>query len=225
MVAAAALALIIHAVVFFVVEHIKIKRSIITAPAPKIVTVTMSHRAPAPHLETKKNVKKKQPLKKTYTPKKPPPPEDLIKPELPESMPEPEKPVTEKKEAVVKDKIEEENDIIDDTAEKGPPSPTHGSSTANITAPVEAVPLYNINPPPKYPRIAIKRGYQGTAELMVLVNINGTVDDAWLFESSGYSILDNAALQSVRNWSFTPGKQGNHAIEMWVRVPVRFQLQ
>jgi len=60
---------------------------------------------------------------------------------------------------------------------------------------------------------------------MVLVNINGTVDDAWLFESSGYSILDNAALQSVKSWSFTPGKQGNQAIEMWVRVPVRFQLQ
>jgi protein TonB len=90
---------------------------------------------------------------------------------------------------------------------------------------VEAVPLYNTNPPPQYPRVAVKRGYQGVAELMVLVNKNGFVDDVWLFESSGYSILDEAALQSVKDWSFTPGKQGDQAIDMWVRVPVRFQLQ
>jgi len=60
---------------------------------------------------------------------------------------------------------------------------------------------------------------------MVLINENGKVADLWLFKSSGYSILDQAALQSVKNWSFTPGSRGSQKIEMWVRVPVRFQLQ
>jgi len=226
MVTASALAVIIHISVLWLFENIEKKRHAVTAPVPKIVTVTMSYRMPAPSPQKTDVIKKKHLPKKTYKPVKPKlPPKDFFKPETPEPMPEIEKPVTEQKEVTVEEKKEQKKDMKDDTPEKGPASATHGNSISNMTALVEASPLYNTNPPPKYPRIAIKRDYQGTAELMVLVNINGTVDDAWLFESSGYSILDNAALQSVKNWSFTPGKQGNQAIEMWVRVPVRFQLQ
>ena len=222
MVAAAVLAVIIHTAVFWLVEDVNIRKSIITVPVPKIVTVTMSYRAPAAPQEKKiDGAKKKQPPRKTNTPKKPTPPsEDLIKPVAPEPKPEKiEQQVTEEKETP------DEDNIADGTSAKGPTSSTHGNSISNMTAQVEAVPLYNKNPPPKYPRTAIKRGYQGTTELMVLVNKNGSVDDLWLFESSGYSILDEVALQSVKNWLFTPGKKGDRAIEMWVRVPVRFQLQ
>lgn len=226
MVAASAIAVIIHISALWLFESIEIKRHAVTQPAPKIVTVTMSYRMPAPSPQ-KTNVIKKTPLpKKTYKSVKPKiPPKDLVKPETPEPVPEIEKPATEQKEVTVEEKKDQKEDMKDNFPEKGPASATHGNSISNMTAIVEASPLYNANPPPKYPRVAIKRGYQGTAELMVLVNMNGMVDDAWLFESSGYSILDNAALQSVRSWSFTPGKRGNHPIEMWVRVPVRFQLQ
>jgi len=40
---------------------------------------------------------------------------------------------------------------------------------------IEAVPLYKVNPPPEYPRLARKRGYQGTVVLDVLVDQNGKV--------------------------------------------------
>jgi protein TonB len=226
MVAASALAVIIHVSALWLFENIEKKRHAVTVPVPKIVTVTMSYRMPAPSPRKINGIKKKQPPKKTYKTLKPKiRPKDLVKHETPEPMPEIEKPVTEQKEVPVEEKKDQKEDMKDNTPEKGPAAATHGNSISNMTALVEASPLYNTNPPPKYPRIAIKRGYQGTTELMVLVNMNGTVDDAWLFESSGYSILDDAALQSVRSWSFTPGKQGNQAIEMWVRVPVRFQLQ
>jgi protein TonB len=43
--------------------------------------------------------------------------------------------------------------------------------------------------------MARKRGYQGTVILSVLVNREGRVDNLWVFESSGYNILDNAALR------------------------------
>lgn len=88
-----------------------------------------------------------------------------------------------------------------------------------------ATPLYHLNPPPKYPQRAKKRGYQGTVLLNVLVEIDGTVSNLNIFQTSGYSMLDRAAKNSVRKWIFSPGKKGAKEVEMWVRVPVRFQLQ
>ena len=90
---------------------------------------------------------------------------------------------------------------------------------------IEAVPLYKVNPLPEYPRIARKRGYQGTVVLEVLVDRNGRVGDLRLFTSSGHSILDRKAMASVKGWLFEPGMKGDKKLDMWVRVPVRFQLK
>ena len=89
----------------------------------------------------------------------------------------------------------------------------------------EAVPLYRVNPPPEYPRLARKRGYQGTVVLEVLVDQNGRVGDLRLFTSSGHSILDKKAMASVKEWLFEPGMKGDKKLDMWVRVPVRFELK
>jgi TonB family protein len=90
---------------------------------------------------------------------------------------------------------------------------------------IEAVPLYKVNPLPEYPRIARKRGYQGTVVLEVLVDQNGRVGDLRLFTSSGHSILDRKAMASVKVWLFEPGMKGDKKLDMWVRVPVRFELK
>ena len=89
----------------------------------------------------------------------------------------------------------------------------------------KAVPLYKVNPLPKYPRIARKRGYHGTVVLDVLVDQNGRVGDLRLFTSSGHSILDRKAMASVKGWLFEPGMKGDKKLDMWVRVPVRFELK
>jgi protein TonB len=89
----------------------------------------------------------------------------------------------------------------------------------------EASPIYRSNPPPTYPRIARIRGYQGDVLLDVLVNKNGTVGDLKVIKSSGYPLLDRAAKSSVKNWLFEPGMVGNEKLEMWVRVPIRFELR
>lgn len=97
----------------------------------------------------------------------------------------------------------------------------------NPPAPVirKAKPLYRRNPPPRYPRLARKRKYQGVVILEVFVNRQGSVGEVKVFKSSGYSILDKTALKSVKKWEFEPGKHGGDNVEMWVRVPVRFQLK
>ena len=89
----------------------------------------------------------------------------------------------------------------------------------------EAIPAYRKNPPPKYPRLARRRGYQGTVILEVLVDRDGGVGDLRLFQSSGHSMLDRAAIASVRNWLFEPGRRGNKRVEMWVKVPIRYRLR
>lgn len=89
----------------------------------------------------------------------------------------------------------------------------------------KARPLYRQNPPPRYPRTARRRGYEGSVVLEVKVLKNGTVGDLRVLESSGHTVLDKAALKSVRNWLFEPGRQGEQEVDMWVRVPIRFEIE
>ncbi len=101
------------------------------------------------------------------------------------------------------------------------------SRTAPAAARViqRATPLYRINPPPGYPRLARRRGLEGVVLLEVLVDISGKVADLRVDTSSGHAILDRAALKAVRRWRFTPATIDGHRRQMWVKVPVRFQLQ
>jgi periplasmic protein TonB len=88
----------------------------------------------------------------------------------------------------------------------------------------EAIPVYRNNPPPEYPSIARRRGYEGTVVLEVLVDERGRVSDLEVFQSSGHEALDRAALASVRKWVFEPARRGEQKITMWVKVPIRFKL-
>jgi len=89
----------------------------------------------------------------------------------------------------------------------------------------EARPLYRSNPPPKYPAVARRRGFQGNVVLEVLVGPIGNVIDLHVLFSSGYPILDRAAETAVKNWTFEPGMRGQEKVKMWVRVPIRFELK
>ena len=89
----------------------------------------------------------------------------------------------------------------------------------------EARPMYRTNPPPNYPRLARKRGYEGTVVLEVLVNQRGSVKDLHVFKSSGHTMLDKVAVTSVKGWLFEPGMRGDKTVEMWVCIPICFQLK
>jgi protein TonB len=89
----------------------------------------------------------------------------------------------------------------------------------------EAVPMYRRNPAPEYPEAARRRGYAGTVMLDVLVNREGRVSDVRLFRSCGFPLLDRAAVAAVKGWSFEPATRGTEPVEMWVKVPIRFELK
>lgn len=88
----------------------------------------------------------------------------------------------------------------------------------------EASPLYQINPPPRYPRLARRRGYEGLVVLEVDVDEYGRPSTITLFSGSGYSLLDKAALEAVRKWRFQPGTIDGIPQKMVVKVPIRFRL-
>mgnify|MGYP001812502993 FL=1 len=89
----------------------------------------------------------------------------------------------------------------------------------------QAYPVNDDNPPPKYPVLARRRGWQGTVHLSVLVMANGGVGDITIAKSSGYPILDETALKAVTRYRFVPGRQGDRPISMRVQVPVHFRLR
>ena len=81
------------------------------------------------------------------------------------------------------------------------------------------------NPRPEYPRTAREAGWEGTVVLQVMVLPDGSAGNVTLHKTSGYSILDEAALAAVKGWQFVPAMDGNFPIQSMVRMPVRFDLR
>jgi len=65
---------------------------------------------------------------------------------------------------------------------------------------------------------------EGRVELWVRVNVHGEVAAIEILHSSGYRILDQAALETVRGWRFEPARRGGEARPGEVVIPVRFSL-
>jgi len=88
---------------------------------------------------------------------------------------------------------------------------------------IPPVPLVREKPP--YPPLARRRGYEGKLVVRFLVTPRGLVDKVTLVKSSGYSILDRAAVKTVKRWRFSPAMNGGRPIPYWVEVPVVFDLR
>ncbi len=89
----------------------------------------------------------------------------------------------------------------------------------------KAIPKYKSNPAPVYPRIAKKRGYHGNVLLLVIVSKQGTAKKVTVSESSGYKLLDQSALKTVKQWYFYPGTKDGEPVEMSVTIPIRFKFK
>ena len=89
-----------------------------------------------------------------------------------------------------------------------------------------AQPHYDVNPKPRYPRIARRLGAQGVVTLRVFVLKDGSVGQAAVLRSSGFRMLDNSALRTVRSaWRFLPALHDGLAVDSWVEIPIKFVLE
>jgi protein TonB len=90
---------------------------------------------------------------------------------------------------------------------------------------IKANPNYFQNPSPEYPELARQMRQEGLVILSVDVDRTGEPIKVEMIQSSGYRLLDQAALKAVSHWKFQPGSMGNIPIESTVTVPIRFRLE
>jgi protein TonB len=84
---------------------------------------------------------------------------------------------------------------------------------------------YLNNPRPAYPAMARKLGIEGVVLLRVEVSAKGAPEKIVVAQTSGASMLDEAAMKAVQGWTFVPARRGDAAIAHPVEVPIRFQLK
>jgi periplasmic protein TonB len=118
--------------------------------------------------------------------------------------------------------------------EASPPPTAAAPAQASVAAPTEPAPVapippsfdaaYLNNPAPAYPSMSKRMEEQGTVILHVFVNADGSAGTVELHTSSGAARLDQAALDTVKRWRFSPAKQGAQALAAWVLVPISFSL-
>jgi protein TonB len=81
------------------------------------------------------------------------------------------------------------------------------------------------SPPPSYPRLARRYGWEGVTQVLVQVDAAGRPTGMTVQVSSGHDILDRAALEAIRGWIFHPATRNGVAESGELLVPIRFRLQ
>jgi len=80
--------------------------------------------------------------------------------------------------------------------------------------------------PPVYPEFARKHGVQGEVLLQVEILTDGSVGVIQIKKSllAGPGGLDEAAINAVKQWIFSPAKSDGKPINSWETFPIKFNL-
>ena len=143
----------------------------------------------------------------------PPPPQELPKPQVPV-------------EAAPDSEVEEDVEIADTLPtdfDYVPPPPSTGGGGGNDFVAFDTKPEIVQYVPPQYSEFAREAGLEGMVMVDVLVGTDGRVKDARVSRSV-HPVLDRAAVAAARQARFTPGKQRNIPVEVWVTLPYNFTL-
>ncbi|MFT5468075.1 MAG: protein TonB [Verrucomicrobiales bacterium] len=109
-------------------------------------------------------------------------------------------------------------------ADSAPAAPPSSSKKTQPTGKVIAA-RPRRTPSPVYPSSARKGGIEGTVVCHLMIDVSGKVEEVKLVSSSGNAALDEAAIQGVGKWKFTPATRDGVAIASTLRAPIAFRLQ
>jgi len=110
-------------------------------------------------------------------------------------------------------------DVTPPISDAPPAEPTANSTTTSEVLTMDKMSLSS-RVDPIYPASAQRAGYEGTVLLEITVDTNGRAIDVRVTRSSGFDVLDAAAIQAVKQWRF------NHpATIVKVRAPITFKLK
>jgi len=80
-------------------------------------------------------------------------------------------------------------------------------------------------PKPRYPRMAIKRGIEGSVVVKILIDEKGLPYDVSVLKSSGHKLLDEAAKKTAMQWKFSPALVDGKPVKSQNHQPFVFSLQ
>ncbi|MFA0485249.1 TonB family protein [Vibrio sp. 10N.222.55.B11] len=179
-------------------------------PTPKKKAITNK---PQPKKVEKKVVEKKPIQKKPKTEKK------VVKKKRPELKPDPKSKPSPQPEKLADKKVDR------NLAESANQPQEVNQGVSNQEPVLVTKPSFSSRPtPPNYPRQARRRGVEGVATYEVWLDAEGKQIKQALVNSSGALMLDNAALDAIKQWKFSPHTVNGRAIAHRVQIPVRFRL-
>ncbi len=165
-------------------------------------------------------------------PKRPRPPEPAPVKEPPAARPPVEEPAPAPEDVVPPATVTEapRTPLAPVAPPAAPAAPTAPAAASPKAAPPPVVAArydaaYLHNPRPAYPRLSRHRREEGQVVLRVRVLSDGRAETVEIAESSNHPRLDKAALEAVREWRFVPARQGETAVDSWLRVPIVFRLE
>lgn len=80
-------------------------------------------------------------------------------------------------------------------------------------------------PNPEYPLKARRNNWEGVTVLKILIETDGLVGKVTVFQSSGYEILDKAAVKAVKRWRYRPVLKNGFAVTRQAQVRIKFVLE
>ncbi len=120
---------------------------------------------------------------------------------------------------------EEPKEMVQPIEDKLKSLKKEGASTMTIIGPLSKRPKIR-SPRPEYPAWAEKKGIESQVIIYFTVTPDGMVNpDAYVELTSGYSQLDQLALQTLKGWRFAPLPMDAEQKDQWGKVTFRFVLQ
>lgn len=105
-----------------------------------------------------------------------------------------------------------------------PPPPPVEKQVRTVRSGVQVVPPAKIrDAAPVYPAIAQSARVSGVVIIQATIGVDGAVVDATVLRS--VPLLDQAALEAVRQWRYTPSRLNGEPVAVVMTVTVNFQLR
>ncbi len=95
----------------------------------------------------------------------------------------------------------------------------------NAYVPHEIEPKFLYQPTLVFPSAARSFGYEGTTFIKALLDLDGSVMRIAVVKSSGFPILDSAAVDYIAGAKFSPALQQKKPVRVWIGQTITFQLK
>ena len=104
-----------------------------------------------------------------------------------------------------------------------PPPPPQPPSGPVRLADLPVAPKKTNDVRPIYPDIARQARVEGTVVMEAVLDTSGRVTQLRIIQS--VPLLDQAAMNAVRQWRYTPSTYGGHPVSVLMTITIRFTLQ